>query len=103
MSRWTSVTGTTPTKGCLTTRYDLACNRPHQRQIFSGKRVSNLEFSGLEVDTLPLGHRGLHKTKFMESSNFRTCPGIAYRLPGRSLALSVTLDIKEWIDLPAGA
>ncbi|GBO34291.1 hypothetical protein AVEN_32896-1 [Araneus ventricosus] len=27
---------TTPTEGCLATTYDLVCNRPHTRQIFSG-------------------------------------------------------------------
>ncbi|GBO16696.1 hypothetical protein AVEN_210478-1 [Araneus ventricosus] len=41
----------TPTGGRLTTTYDLACNRPHTRRIFSGP-------SGPKAETLPLGHRG---------------------------------------------
>ncbi|GBM45108.1 hypothetical protein AVEN_251836-1 [Araneus ventricosus] len=27
-----------PVEGCLATTYDLACNRPHTRRIFSGIR-----------------------------------------------------------------
>ncbi|GBM26459.1 hypothetical protein AVEN_217330-1, partial [Araneus ventricosus] len=48
----------TPTGGRLTTTYDLTCNRPHTRRIFSGIGSSNLEPSGPKAETLPLGHRG---------------------------------------------
>ncbi|GBN59348.1 hypothetical protein AVEN_101239-1 [Araneus ventricosus] len=47
----------TPTGGHLATKYDLACNRPHTRRIFSG---IGFRPSGPEVETLPLGHRGLY-------------------------------------------
>ncbi|GBM34840.1 hypothetical protein AVEN_208042-1 [Araneus ventricosus] len=39
---------------------DLACNRPPTTDL-QWNRVSNLEPSGPEVETLPLGHRGLQK------------------------------------------
>ncbi|GBN68712.1 hypothetical protein AVEN_170980-1 [Araneus ventricosus] len=69
----------TPAGGRLATTYDLACNRPHTRRIFSGigfracgppaprlantvdlqwDWVSDLGPSGSDVETLPLGHRG---------------------------------------------
>ncbi|GBM52154.1 hypothetical protein AVEN_265627-1 [Araneus ventricosus] len=49
----------TPTGGRLATTFDLACNRPHTRWIFSGIGFSNLEPSGPKAETLSLGHRGL--------------------------------------------
>ncbi|GBN75641.1 hypothetical protein AVEN_180804-1 [Araneus ventricosus] len=48
----------TPTGGRLATTYDLACNRPHTRRIFSGIGVLNLGPSGPEVETLSLDHHG---------------------------------------------
>ncbi|GBL89645.1 hypothetical protein AVEN_268040-1, partial [Araneus ventricosus] len=41
----------------LDSTYDFACNRPSIQRIFSGIGVSNLELSGPEARTLPLGHR----------------------------------------------
>ncbi|GBM29351.1 hypothetical protein AVEN_175989-1 [Araneus ventricosus] len=38
---------------------DLACTRPAYTAVFRWKRVSNLEPSGPEVETLSPGHRGL--------------------------------------------
>ncbi|GBM10697.1 hypothetical protein AVEN_7963-1 [Araneus ventricosus] len=46
----------TPTGGRLATTYDLACNRPHTRRIFSGIGFRTCD---PPVQTLPLGHRGL--------------------------------------------
>ncbi|GBM51755.1 hypothetical protein AVEN_175320-1 [Araneus ventricosus] len=47
----------TPMGGRLTTTYDLTCNRPHTRQIFSG--IGFRTWSPPKAETLPLGHRGL--------------------------------------------
>ncbi|GBM17210.1 hypothetical protein AVEN_6702-1 [Araneus ventricosus] len=49
----------TPTGGRLATTYDLACNRPHTRRIFSGIGFRTCDPPAHEVETLPLGHRGL--------------------------------------------
>ncbi|GBM68952.1 hypothetical protein AVEN_24358-1 [Araneus ventricosus] len=46
----------TPTGGRLATTYDLACNRPDTRRIFSGIGFQTCD---PPVETLPLGHRGL--------------------------------------------
>ncbi|GBN27063.1 hypothetical protein AVEN_253971-1 [Araneus ventricosus] len=44
----------TPTGGRLTTTYDLTCNRPHTRRIFSG-----IGFRAWNPPApKPLGHRG---------------------------------------------
>ncbi|GBO15856.1 hypothetical protein AVEN_229143-1 [Araneus ventricosus] len=48
----------TPTGERLATTYDLACNAPYTADL-QWNRVSNLRPSGPEVETLPLGHRGL--------------------------------------------
>ncbi|GBM41687.1 hypothetical protein AVEN_46955-1 [Araneus ventricosus] len=63
---------TTPTGGRFATMYDLACNRPHTRRIFSGIgfRTWNPPASK------PLGHRGpqngLHRNVFVDLS-FKPC------------------------------
>ncbi|GBM99096.1 hypothetical protein AVEN_138935-1 [Araneus ventricosus] len=51
---------TTPTGGRLATTYDLACNRPNTRRIFSGIGFRTWKHSGPKAATLPLGHRGLY-------------------------------------------
>ncbi|GBN37912.1 hypothetical protein AVEN_91465-1 [Araneus ventricosus] len=48
-----------PTGGRLATTYDLAYKRPPYTADLQWNRVSNLRPSGPEVETLPLGHRGL--------------------------------------------
>ncbi|GBO25576.1 hypothetical protein AVEN_35227-1 [Araneus ventricosus] len=50
----------TPTGGRLATMYDLACNGPHTRRIFSG--IGFRAWSPSD-ETLPLGHRGLHSSE----------------------------------------
>ncbi|GBN48753.1 hypothetical protein AVEN_254234-1 [Araneus ventricosus] len=50
----------TPTGGRLVTAYDLACNGSHTRRIFSGIGFRTCD---QEVETLPLGHRGLYKRR----------------------------------------
>ncbi|GBM01120.1 hypothetical protein AVEN_96123-1 [Araneus ventricosus] len=47
----------TPTGGRLATTYDLACNRPHTRRIFSGIGFRTCDPPVPRL-TLPLGHRG---------------------------------------------
>ncbi|GBL99023.1 hypothetical protein AVEN_57031-1 [Araneus ventricosus] len=46
----------TPTGEHLATTYDLSCNRPHTRRIFSGIGFRTYD---PPVPTLPLGHHGL--------------------------------------------
>ncbi|GBM86706.1 hypothetical protein AVEN_180244-1 [Araneus ventricosus] len=48
----------TPAGGCL--MYDLACNRPNKRRIFSGIGFRTWKLSGFSEGTLPLGHLGLY-------------------------------------------
>ncbi|GBL98552.1 hypothetical protein AVEN_111660-1 [Araneus ventricosus] len=45
----------TPTGGRLATTYDLACNRPHTRRIFSGIgfRTCDLRSRGRDLTTRP--------------------------------------------------
>ncbi|GBM42379.1 hypothetical protein AVEN_130262-1 [Araneus ventricosus] len=45
----------TPTGGRLTTTYDLTCNRPHTRRIFSGIGFRTWNPPGPKAETLPLG------------------------------------------------
>ncbi|GBL62549.1 hypothetical protein AVEN_8142-1, partial [Araneus ventricosus] len=47
-----------PTGGRLATAYDLARNRPHTRRIFSG-----IGFRTWNPPILPLGHRGLGRSR----------------------------------------
>ncbi|GBM46773.1 hypothetical protein AVEN_6054-1 [Araneus ventricosus] len=46
----------TPMGGHLATTYDLTCNRPHTRRIFSGIGFRTCD---PPVPTLPLGHLSL--------------------------------------------
>ncbi|GBM09324.1 hypothetical protein AVEN_135054-1 [Araneus ventricosus] len=48
---------TTPDREHLATTYDSTCNRPHSGYLKDW--VRNLEPSGPEAETLPLGHSGL--------------------------------------------
>ncbi|GBN70773.1 hypothetical protein AVEN_84384-1 [Araneus ventricosus] len=43
----------TPTGGRLTTTYDLACNRPHTRRIFSGIGSRTLRPQSRDLTTRP--------------------------------------------------
>ncbi|GBO02250.1 hypothetical protein AVEN_89404-1 [Araneus ventricosus] len=42
--------------------YDLTCNKPKHMADLQWNRVSNMEPSGPEAETLPLGHRGPNVT-----------------------------------------
>ncbi|GBO12544.1 hypothetical protein AVEN_131854-1 [Araneus ventricosus] len=59
----------TPVGGRLATTYDLACNRPHTRRIFSG---IGFRPCGPEVETLPLGHRGHWNVRRKKKQNKKT-------------------------------
>ncbi|GBO07272.1 hypothetical protein AVEN_169048-1 [Araneus ventricosus] len=48
---------TTPAGGRLPRTYDLACNRSTYTETLQWNRVSNLELSSSEAETLSLGHR----------------------------------------------
>ncbi|GBO17154.1 hypothetical protein AVEN_197678-1 [Araneus ventricosus] len=50
-----------PTAGRLAITYDLACNRPHTRRIFSGIGFRTYDPLVPRSKTLPLGHRGRAK------------------------------------------
>ncbi|GBL78705.1 hypothetical protein AVEN_65267-1 [Araneus ventricosus] len=52
---------TTPAGGHLA-QTDLACTRPAYTVVLRWNRVSNLEPSGLEAETLPPSHRGKPST-----------------------------------------
>ncbi|GBM26986.1 hypothetical protein AVEN_47186-1 [Araneus ventricosus] len=47
----------TPAGGRLPPMYDLTCNRPTYTADVQWNQVSNLELSGPEVETLPIGDR----------------------------------------------
>ncbi|GBM07258.1 hypothetical protein AVEN_25507-1 [Araneus ventricosus] len=49
----------TPTGGRLATTYDLTCNRPHTRRIFSG--IGFRTWNSAAPRPRPLGHRGLRQ------------------------------------------
>ncbi|GBM12090.1 hypothetical protein AVEN_245486-1 [Araneus ventricosus] len=46
----------------LATTYDLACNRPHTRRIFSGIGFRTWSHPAPKAGTLPLGHRGFRRS-----------------------------------------
>ncbi|GBM24502.1 hypothetical protein AVEN_254016-1 [Araneus ventricosus] len=59
----------TPTKKGerLATAYDLTCNRPHTRRIFSGIWFRTWNPPAPKAETLPLGHCGLRKEEGWKS------------------------------------
>ncbi|GBM22947.1 hypothetical protein AVEN_172300-1 [Araneus ventricosus] len=71
----------TPTGGRLTTTYDLACNRPHTRRIFSGIGFRTWNPPGPKAETLPLGHRGLIALMVCECRTFNIPTLILNYLP----------------------
>ncbi|GBN54478.1 hypothetical protein AVEN_209908-1 [Araneus ventricosus] len=65
--------------------YDLTCNKPTTRQIFSGIRVSNLEPSGFEAVSFALGQSGLISVLKDTKNRYRSSDIVARKaVPGLS-------------------